>query len=66
MIYEKAEIRDNQVITTYSREIDQGKLTSDCWLIQFEGLRACKTCKIRGTKDCGGGKTLKRMQKEVS
>jgi hypothetical protein len=49
-------------------EINQTHLTSDCWLIQFHGLRACTTCECRrGTKnhkECGGGETLKAMEKD--
>jgi hypothetical protein len=49
-------------------EVNQNHLTSDCWKIQFHGLKACITCEFRkGTKkhrDCGGGKTLKKMLKD--
>jgi hypothetical protein len=44
------------------REIDQEKLTSDCWLVQFSGLDECKKCPARGTVECGGGETLRKMQ----
>jgi hypothetical protein len=44
------------------REINQKQLTSDCWLIQFSGLKECETCPARSTEDCGGGETLKAMQ----
>lgn len=47
-----------------TKEIDQSTLTSDCWLIQFNGLIACKSCEAFGTKDCGGGKTLRNLQKK--
>ena len=34
------------------------ELTSDCWLVQFEGLPACETCPDRGKPQCGGGAAL--------
>jgi hypothetical protein len=37
----------------------QGKLSSECWLVQTEGLDACKHCSVRGTSECGG----KRIRK---
>ena len=61
MRYAKGEVRDGQLILTSEKEIDQSQLNSDCLLIQFEGLIACKTCEVRGRKDCGGGRTLKRL-----
>jgi hypothetical protein len=47
------------------KTIDQSQLTSDCWLIQFNGLIACKTCEAYGSEDCGGGATLKAMNAEA-
>jgi hypothetical protein len=44
--------------------IDQSKLTSDCWWIQFSGVSACNTCEAKDTDDCGGGSTLKKLRKE--
>lgn len=54
MLYQKAEIKDNKLVITESKEIDQNKLTSDCWLIQFDGLSACKNCEFFNTLECGG------------
>lgn len=34
--------------------VEQSKLTAECWLVQFWGRSACKTCEFRGTEDCGG------------
>ena len=62
MQYQKATIKDGHIKITEPRMIDQNTLTSDCWLIQFEGLSACKTCGVKNTPDCGGGKTLKDMR----
>lgn len=54
MLYQKAKVENGQVVITESKEIDQSKLTSDCWLIQFNGLSACETCKVKDTSECGG------------
>ncbi len=62
MQYQKAKVKNGQLVITESKEIDQDKLTSDCWLIQFSGLEACKTCEVCNTADCGGGETLKALQ----
>lgn len=40
-------------------EVPQGKLSSECWTVQFRGLVACDTCEYVNTKDCGG----KRIRK---
>lgn len=34
--------------------IKRRELTDECWTVQFEGLSACKKCKLRGTHWCGG------------
>lgn len=52
-------------------------LSSDCWLVQFEGFGACVNCeafpfnletgKLRKTSECGGGQTLALMTfKEIA
>lgn len=61
MLYQKAKIENGQVVITDSQVIDQSKLTSDCWLIQFDGLAACKDCPAKDTSDCGGQVIRKRL-----
>lgn len=63
MLYQKAEVKDNKIVITESIQVGQDTLTSDCWLIQFSGLSACKTCEVKGTADCGGGEALAKLQK---
>jgi len=58
----KMKVQDGQLVTTESKNIDQSQLAADCWSIQFDGLSACENCPYVGTKDCGGGDTLKAMQ----
>jgi hypothetical protein len=64
MLYIKADVKDGKIVPKETKVIDQSKLSSDCWLIQFDGLNACKTCEARSTQDCGGGETLKKMKKK--
>jgi hypothetical protein len=46
------------------KTIKQSTLTADCLLIQMFGLESCDKCKVKNTKDCGGGKTLKALKNE--
>jgi hypothetical protein len=57
----EAKVENGQLVLTGTKQIDQSKLTSDCWLVQFNGLTACENCEARNTPDCGGGETLKRL-----
>lgn len=61
MLYQKAEVKDGQVVITESKEIDQSKLTADCFLIQFDGLSACENCPAKDTPVCGGQAIRKRL-----
>ena len=65
MKYCKATLENGRLVETGVREIDQSTLTSDCWLIQFDGLAACGSCEMKGKSDCGGGVTLARLQQEA-
>lgn len=62
MIYAKAEVKDGTLVVTSQKVIEQSTMTADCWMIQFEGLSACKKCEYKGTEECGGGETLKKMK----
>ena len=42
------------------------ELTADCWPVQTHGLTACKTCEFKGTADCGGGATLKKLKEAAN
>ena len=61
MLYQKANIKNGKLVITESKKIDQGKLTSECWLIQFSGLEACKNCEYLNTKDCDGKNIRKKL-----
>ena len=43
--------------------VNQSELTSECWMIQFQGIEACKRCEFKDTSDCGGKDILKRIAK---
>jgi len=47
-----------------TRLIPQNALTSECWLIQMQGLEACKTCKEKDTPECGGKNIRKKLMNE--
>lgn len=65
MLYQKAKVVNGKMVITDTKVIDQSKLTSDCWLIQFEGLVACESCPARDTSDCGGKVIRKRLEDEI-
>lgn len=50
------------ILKVKSKVINQGSLTSDCWLVQFWGLSACKTCELKDKDDCGGKAILKKIK----
>lgn len=35
-------------------QIKQAHLTDECWSVQFQGLSACRNCKYKNTRECGG------------
>ena len=55
-------IENGQMVIAESIKVKQDSLASDCWLIQFHGLRACVNCELKNTTECGGGKTLKILR----
>jgi len=61
MKYQKANIENGRIEVTESIEVDQNSLTSDCWLVQIQGLKACANCEFRNTPECGGD-FLKSLQ----
>ncbi len=68
MLYQKVELKNGQVVITTSKEVDQSKLTSECWFIQFNGLTACESCEFLNTDECGGKRireTLLRSRGEL-
>ena len=60
----KAEVKGGKLEIVESKTINQGDLTSECWLVQFHGLKACETCEVRGTKECGGQRIRKTLKNE--
>jgi len=50
------DIRDTKFKT-----FNQSELTSECWLIQMQGIKACKKCEFFNTEECGGQEILKKL-----
>jgi len=44
--------------------VKQGDMTGECWLVQFWGDDACKTCEARDTSECGGQQIRKTGKNE--
>ncbi len=59
MIYAKAN-DEGHIIER--KEIDQDKMTSECWEIQFSGIGACEECELKDTDECGGKGIRKSMK----
>jgi len=59
--YSEKKVVNGTLVTTKTKMIDQSKLTSDCFFIQFNGLDACKNCELLNKKDCGGKKIRKKL-----
>ena len=51
-----------QIRDAHVTHVLQDDLTSDCWLVQIEGVSACEKCPDRDTDSCGGGKSLAASQ----
>ena len=45
-----------------ARTVRQDNLSSECWTIQMFGLDACKTCKFKGKRDCGGKNIIRTLK----
>ena len=57
MLYQKATVENGQVKILETKVVDQSKLTSDCWMIQIEGAKACEKCEFKNKpRLCGGMK----------
>jgi len=59
MIYKQMKYENGKMVEVETKVIDQGQLSSECWLIQFRGKAACRDCELKGTSECGGGDILK-------
>lgn len=43
------------------KTVHQNNLTSECWLVQFRGLKACEDCEVLDTSECGGKQIRKTL-----
>jgi hypothetical protein len=62
MLYQKGIVKNGQLVITESKEVNQSTLTSDCWPVQIEGLKACAECEVRRTEECGGESIRKNLK----
>jgi len=47
-----------------SKTINQGDLTSECWMVQMFGTLRCETCEFKDTPECGGKNIRKTGKNE--
>lgn len=47
--------------STEVKVIKQSILSSECWLIQMSGLKACERCEYKNKKECGGKEIRQRL-----
>lgn len=45
---------NNGEIVATVKTVNQNRLTSECWLVQFNGLSECDKCEVKNTSKCGG------------
>ena len=47
------------VIRKKAKQINQDKLTDECWAVQLQGFTTCLNCPFRDTGRCGGKEIVK-------
>lgn len=65
MKYQKAKEVNGKLEIVSTKTIDQSSLSSECWIVQFEGLAACETCELKDTAECGGSAIRERGTNEL-
>lgn len=45
--------------------IDQPKVSSECWSVQFHGIKYCITCDLKDIDECGGKNIRKTLRNEL-
>jgi hypothetical protein len=63
--YAEMKVENGQLVETKSVQVNQGSLNSECWMIQINGLEACKNCQYLNKRNCGGKQTRKQMLQKV-
>lgn len=41
--------------------INSNDLTPDCWDIQMKGIKACDSCDVKNTPECGGKAIISKI-----
>lgn len=62
MEYKQMRLENGKFVVAKQVTINNDHLTSECWLIQFQGLAACKNCEFKNTKNCGGKNIRKTLK----
>ena len=47
-----------------TKQVEQGKLSSECWGVQIWGTERCEDCEFKDTEDCGGQEILRTGKNE--
>lgn len=53
-IYAKARLQDGKLQLSNVKIFNQRNLTSECWLVQINGLEYCNGCESKDSEECGG------------
>jgi hypothetical protein len=61
--FEYAKINES-LEKTQVKTIHQNNLSSECWMVQINGLKECETCEFKGKRDCGG-KNIRKTGKNA-
>lgn len=65
MEYVKMKEVGGRLVKVNVKTVKQAELSSECWVVQFEGLSACETCELRDTEECGGPSIRKSGKNEL-
>jgi hypothetical protein len=60
MMYSEARIENGQLVHSNVKIISQSELTSDCWMIQINGAKACTTCEYKNKPRLCGGMAIRK------
>lgn len=58
-------LKNGGAVVENKKIINQGSLTSECWMIQMHGIETCKTCEFLNKHSCGGKRIRKQLLLEA-
>ena len=62
--YHEMELDGDKLKTVAVKTVSQKNLSSECWMVQLNGLGYCKICKFKDTPNCGGQNIRKTGKNE--